>query len=98
VRFGLSVQNFGPYGDPRLLADLARDGEAVGWEGFFVWDHLLRGDAPVADPWISLASIAVAGLRPSEASDLGLLRANSAALATMEKIFSGPRFLCLDPF
>jgi len=60
VRFGLSVQNFGPYGDPRLLADLARDGEAVGWEGFFVWDHLLRGDAPVADPWISLAAIAVA--------------------------------------
>jgi predicted acetyltransferase len=46
----------------------------------------------------SLASIAVAGMRPSEASDLGLLRGNSAALATMEKIFSGPRFLCLDPF
>jgi alkanesulfonate monooxygenase SsuD/methylene tetrahydromethanopterin reductase-like flavin-dependent oxidoreductase (luciferase family) len=31
-----------------------------GVDGFFVWDHLLRGDAPVADPWISLAAIAVA--------------------------------------
>ena len=60
MRFGLSVQNFGTYGDPRLLADLARDAEAAGWEGFFVWDHLLRGDASVADPWISLAAIAVA--------------------------------------
>jgi len=60
MRFGLSVQNFGPYGDPRLLADLARDADAAGWDGFFVWDHLLRGDAPVADPWISLAAIAVA--------------------------------------
>jgi alkanesulfonate monooxygenase SsuD/methylene tetrahydromethanopterin reductase-like flavin-dependent oxidoreductase (luciferase family) len=60
MRFGLSVQNFGPYGDPRLLADLARDAEAAGWDGFFVWDHLLRREAPVADPWISLAVIAVA--------------------------------------
>jgi len=60
VRFGLSVQNFGTYGDPRLLADLAREAEAAGWDGFFAWDHLLRGDAPVADPWISLVAIAVA--------------------------------------
>jgi alkanesulfonate monooxygenase SsuD/methylene tetrahydromethanopterin reductase-like flavin-dependent oxidoreductase (luciferase family) len=60
MRFALSAQNFGTYGDPRLLADLALDAEAAGWDGFFVWDHLLRGDAPVADPWISLAAIAVA--------------------------------------
>ena len=60
MRFALSVQNYGTYGDPRLLADLARDAESAGWDGFFVWDHLLRGDAPVADPWISLAAIALA--------------------------------------
>ena len=60
MRFALSAQNFGTYGDPRLLADLARDAEAAGLDGFFVWDHLLRGDAPVADPWTSLAAIAVA--------------------------------------
>jgi alkanesulfonate monooxygenase SsuD/methylene tetrahydromethanopterin reductase-like flavin-dependent oxidoreductase (luciferase family) len=60
VRFALSCQNYGTYGDPRLLADIARDAEAAGWDGVFVWDHLLRGDAPVADPWISLAAIAVA--------------------------------------
>jgi alkanesulfonate monooxygenase SsuD/methylene tetrahydromethanopterin reductase-like flavin-dependent oxidoreductase (luciferase family) len=58
MRFALSSQNFGTYGDPRLLAELASDAEAAGWDGFFVWDHLLRGDAPVADPWISLAAIA----------------------------------------
>jgi len=28
VRFGLNAQNFGIYGDPRLLAELARDAEA----------------------------------------------------------------------
>src|SRR5205085_8415824 len=59
MRFALSSQNFGTYGDPRLLAELAREAEAAGWDGFFVWDHLLRGDAPVADPWISLAAIAL---------------------------------------
>jgi alkanesulfonate monooxygenase SsuD/methylene tetrahydromethanopterin reductase-like flavin-dependent oxidoreductase (luciferase family) len=59
MRFGLSVQNFATYGDPRLLADLARDAEGAGWDGFFVWDHLLRGDAPVADPWTSLAAVAL---------------------------------------
>jgi alkanesulfonate monooxygenase SsuD/methylene tetrahydromethanopterin reductase-like flavin-dependent oxidoreductase (luciferase family) len=60
VRFALSSQNFATYGDPRLLAELATDAEAAGWDGFFVWDHLLRGEAPVADPWISLAAIATA--------------------------------------
>ena len=60
MRFGLSSQNFGTYADPRLLADLARDAEAAGWDGFFVWDHLLRGEAPVADPWMCLAAIALA--------------------------------------
>ncbi|MFL5766778.1 MAG: LLM class flavin-dependent oxidoreductase [Actinomycetota bacterium] len=60
MRFALNAQNFGTYGDPRLLAELAADAEAAGWDGFFVWDHLLRGDAHVADPWISLAAIAVA--------------------------------------
>ncbi|MDP9243269.1 MAG: LLM class flavin-dependent oxidoreductase [Actinomycetota bacterium] len=60
MHFALSSQNFGTYGDPLLLAELASDAEAAGWDGFFVWDHLLRGDAPVADPWISLAAVAIA--------------------------------------
>jgi hypothetical protein len=34
--FGLNVQNFGTYGDPLLLASLARDADAAGWDGFFV--------------------------------------------------------------
>jgi alkanesulfonate monooxygenase SsuD/methylene tetrahydromethanopterin reductase-like flavin-dependent oxidoreductase (luciferase family) len=63
VKFGIHIANFGSFGDPSVLAGLAADAEASGWNGFFVWDHVL-GDAswrtPMVDPWISLAAIATA--------------------------------------
>jgi predicted acetyltransferase len=46
----------------------------------------------------TLGSIVASGIRPTEAAEVGLLQANSAALATAEEMFSGPRFQCLDPF
>lgn len=63
MRHALNVPNFGAFSDVALLVSLARDAEAAGWDGFFVWDHLLyvRGDdARCADPWIALAAIAAA--------------------------------------
>jgi alkanesulfonate monooxygenase SsuD/methylene tetrahydromethanopterin reductase-like flavin-dependent oxidoreductase (luciferase family) len=63
MRFGLHLPNFGPVGDPNLLATLAARAEAAGWEGFFLWDHVL-GDPdwrePMVDPWIALAAVASA--------------------------------------
>jgi len=53
------VPNFGPFGDPRRLRDLAVEAESSGWHGFFVWDHLIA-DPPVADPWVALAGVACA--------------------------------------
>jgi alkanesulfonate monooxygenase SsuD/methylene tetrahydromethanopterin reductase-like flavin-dependent oxidoreductase (luciferase family) len=61
VKYGLYLPNFGPFGDARVLAELARDAERAGWDGFFLWDHVARpGAPPVVDPWIALAAIAVA--------------------------------------
>jgi hypothetical protein len=61
MRFGIDVPQFGPYGDPKMLAQLAREAEEAGWDGFFVWDHINVGwPDPVADPWIALAAIACA--------------------------------------
>jgi alkanesulfonate monooxygenase SsuD/methylene tetrahydromethanopterin reductase-like flavin-dependent oxidoreductase (luciferase family) len=58
MRYGLYLPNFGAFGDPLLLAELARDAEEAGWDGFFVWDHVNRDwPTPVADPWIALAAI-----------------------------------------
>lgn len=58
MKFGIYIPNFGPYGDARALADLARDAENAGWDGFFIWDHVAGWELPMVDPWVALAAIA----------------------------------------
>ena len=60
MRYGVSTPNFGDYSDPRLLAELAREAEAAGWDGFFLWDHIVwPWHDTVADPWVALAVMAM---------------------------------------
>ena len=64
MRYGVYVPIFGPYGDARVLADLAYDAEAAGWDGFFLWDQVSKTTLtptidPLVDPWIALAVIAL---------------------------------------
>ena len=61
MKFGLDAANFGDYSDPFTLAELAAEAEDVGWDGFFVFDHILPDDTRknLFDPWIILASIAM---------------------------------------
>ena len=58
---GLFVAPFDALADPRLVGDLAAEAEAAGWDGFFVWDHLLYGDrvTEIADPWTCCAVVAM---------------------------------------
>jgi alkanesulfonate monooxygenase SsuD/methylene tetrahydromethanopterin reductase-like flavin-dependent oxidoreductase (luciferase family) len=64
MKYGFDVANFGPYADPRVLADLAHRAEDSGWDGFFIWDHvLIVGGGPVGDPTVQLAAIAMATSR-----------------------------------
>jgi alkanesulfonate monooxygenase SsuD/methylene tetrahydromethanopterin reductase-like flavin-dependent oxidoreductase (luciferase family) len=59
MRYGIDMANFGEQVTPRVLADLAREAEAYGWDGFFLWDHLQTFPAlPLVDPWVTLASMA----------------------------------------
>jgi hypothetical protein len=59
MKHGINIINFGDCGDARTLADLARDAENAGWDGFFIWDHVaLPWPAPAVDAWIALAAIA----------------------------------------
>src|SRR3954471_3468866 len=53
---------FGELAEPRLVADLAAEAEDAGWDGVFVWDHMLYREpvSDIADPWITLAAIAMA--------------------------------------
>lgn len=61
VRFGLSFPNFGAYAEPGSVVEIAVAAERSGWDGFFVWDHIVVADGvPVADPWILLGAVAEA--------------------------------------
>ncbi len=60
LRFGVYLPPFGPFGDPAVLVDLAVRAEASGWDGLFLWDHLVRGDMPIVDTWTTLGAIAQA--------------------------------------
>jgi len=60
LRRGLAVPCFGA--DPAGLAGLGTAAEQAGFDGFFLWDHLVFSDdgegPPVLDPWLVLAVIA----------------------------------------
>lgn len=62
VRHGIHIPNFGPYGSARAVAVLATAAERAGWDGVFIWDHVVRkeGDFDLVDPWIALAAAALA--------------------------------------
>jgi alkanesulfonate monooxygenase SsuD/methylene tetrahydromethanopterin reductase-like flavin-dependent oxidoreductase (luciferase family) len=67
MRFAVYVPNFDTFGSVHTLVALARAAEDAGWDGFFLWDHLLPEPdsvhGPVSDPWIALTAIAGATSR-----------------------------------
>jgi len=61
MKYGLYVPNFGKAISAQALADLAQHAETAGWDGFFIWDHILHSKSqrfPLVDPWVTLAAIA----------------------------------------
>ena len=66
MRYGVSLPNFGEGVDARTMAGLASEAEEAGWDGFFLWDHLLAfspGPVPVVDPWVALTAAALSTSR-----------------------------------
>lgn len=62
MKYGLYIPNYGAEHSALALAELALEAEECGWDGFFIWDHIhvsknLR--APVLDPWVTLAAVAM---------------------------------------
>lgn len=60
MKYAINIINFGDCGDAATLAELARTAEDVGWDGFFVWDHIAWDGRimPMVDPWVALTAIA----------------------------------------
>lgn len=66
MRFSVNIPNFGDFADPRAVAKLAVAAEQAGWDGLFVWDHVLHrkhAGRPFGDPWMLLTAAALATSR-----------------------------------
>lgn len=66
MRFSVNIPNFGDFADPRTVAKLAVAAEQAGWDGLFVWDHVLHRKhegRPFGDPWMLLTAAALATSR-----------------------------------
>lgn len=61
VRHAIYLTLFGALSDPRIIMDIAKAADKRGFDGLFVWDHVLSpvpGEWDLADPWIALAAAA----------------------------------------
>jgi alkanesulfonate monooxygenase SsuD/methylene tetrahydromethanopterin reductase-like flavin-dependent oxidoreductase (luciferase family) len=61
VKSGIFLPPFGELASPRRVADLAAAAEEAGWDGWFIWDHMLAMPGlPVGEAWTTLAAVATA--------------------------------------
>lgn len=61
MKHGIFVAPFGRFADPHKLVDLAATAEESGWDGVFLWDHVLRTETnEIIDSWVSLGAMAAA--------------------------------------
>src|SRR4051794_36409043 len=60
TRYGIYLSPMGPLGDPVALVDLAVRAERAGWDGVFLWDHVLNEHRAIVDTWTTLGAIAAA--------------------------------------
>jgi alkanesulfonate monooxygenase SsuD/methylene tetrahydromethanopterin reductase-like flavin-dependent oxidoreductase (luciferase family) len=61
MRHGLYFLPAGELSEPRTLIDLGVAAEEHGWDGFFLWDHILRPTGQpqdLADVWVALSAVA----------------------------------------
>jgi len=61
VRHAINLPLFGPLADPMAIVEIAQAAEQNGWDGLFVWDHVLSPlpePWELSDPWVVLAAVA----------------------------------------
>jgi alkanesulfonate monooxygenase SsuD/methylene tetrahydromethanopterin reductase-like flavin-dependent oxidoreductase (luciferase family) len=61
-RTAIFLPVFGELADPAVVAQLGVEAEDAGWDGLFVWDHMLYREpvTDIADSWVTLAAVAAA--------------------------------------
>ena len=70
LSYGVFLPPFAEFAEPKRLVALARSAEQAGWDGLYLWDHMLTiPGMAVADPFVMTAAIAQA----TEGIRLGML-------------------------
>jgi alkanesulfonate monooxygenase SsuD/methylene tetrahydromethanopterin reductase-like flavin-dependent oxidoreductase (luciferase family) len=66
LRYAVGLPTVGVFGDVRVLAGLAVSAERHGWDGVYLWDHVLyhEPDWPVASSVVAASAIAAQTTRP----------------------------------
>lgn len=64
MQYSINIPNFGDFADARAVVRVAAAAEQAGWDGLFVWDHVVHNKAarrgqPFADPWMLLTAAAL---------------------------------------
>lgn len=64
MRFSINIPNFGDFADAHTVARVARAAEDAGWDGLFLWDHVVhnkerRRGQPFGDPWMLMTAAAL---------------------------------------
>ena len=66
MQHAVNLPLFGPLADPGAVVEIAGAADDHGWDGLFVWDHVLSplpGQWDMADPWVVLAAVAATTTR-----------------------------------
>ncbi|MFI5286261.1 MAG: LLM class flavin-dependent oxidoreductase [Candidatus Dormibacteria bacterium] len=64
MHFAVFLPPFAEFAEPQRVMALSKQSEDAGWDGLFLWDHMLAlPGMAVADPWITMAAAAVATTR-----------------------------------
>jgi alkanesulfonate monooxygenase SsuD/methylene tetrahydromethanopterin reductase-like flavin-dependent oxidoreductase (luciferase family) len=59
MRFAVFLPPFAEFAEPQRVVQLAQQTEEAGWDGLFLWDHMLAFPGmAVADPWVVMAAVA----------------------------------------
>lgn len=61
MRHAINLPLFGPLADPAAIVEIGQAADENGWDGLFVWDHILSPLPEaweISDPWVVLAAVA----------------------------------------
>ena len=58
LHVGVYLANYDTYADPAFILEVAQCAATTGWDGIFLYDHVVLESYPTIDSWTTLAAVA----------------------------------------